>query len=245
MAIGSVGTDTWAAPRRIVVLNVRGGGGVRAARLCGFLEAHDPDTVVLTEWRNGVSGAVFADWAAGRDMRHAGLADGGTANGVFVASKCAFRTASVTPAGEGAGVLMLVHFAGVSLLACYFPQGNEKSVFFDRCAQVARLHGARPFMLVGDLNTGNQAVDRSERAGKYFCAEGFDGLCAPGGLVDLWRLSNGEAREWTWLSNLGNGFRIDHALGNARYVRAYAPSCRYDHSARSNGLTDHSAVVVG
>lgn len=244
MAVGAVSTDTSAGPRRIVVLNIRGGGGSRAERLCGFLDAHDPDTVVLTEWRNGISGAVFADWATGRGMRHAGLADGGTANGVFVASKCAFRSASATPEGQGAGVLMLVRFAGVSVLACYFAQLNEKSVFFDRCGQVARRHGARPFVLVGDLNTGNQAVDRSERAGKYFCAAGFDGLCAPGGLVDLWRLSNGDLREWSWLSHRGNGFRIDHALGNARYVRDFAPSCRYDHSSRTTGLTDHSAVLV-
>jgi exodeoxyribonuclease-3 len=245
MAVGTVGTDTSAAPRRIVVLNVRGGGGSRGERLCGFLDAHDPDAVVLTEWRNGASGAVFADWAVRRGMRHAGLADGGTANGVFVASKHAFRSASATPAGQGVGVLILVRFHAVTVLACYFPQLNEKSVFFDRCGQVARRHGARPFMLVGDLNTGNQAVDRSERAGKYFCAEGFDGLCAPCGLVDLWRLSNGDAGEWTWLSHRGNGFRIDHALGNAQYVRAFAPSRRYGHSAWTTRLADHSAVVVG
>ena len=245
MAIVSVASDTSAAPRRIVVLNIRGGGGSRAERLCAYLDAHDPDTVVLTEWRNGTSGAVFANWATGRGMCHAGLADGGTANGVFLASKHRFRTASATPAGQGAGVLLLARFDGVSLLACYFPQLQEKSVFFDRCAQVARRHRALPFMLVGDLNTGNQTTDRSEGAVRYSCAAGFDGLCVPDGLVDLWRRNNGEAREWTWLSHRGNGFRIDHALGNAHYVRAFAPACRYDHCARTTGLTDHSAVLVG
>jgi exonuclease III len=227
-----------------VVLNISGGGETRAERLCAYLDAHDPDTVVLTEWRNGVSGAVFANWATGRGMCHAGLAHGGTANGVFAASKHSFRTASATPAGQGTGVLMLARFAGVSLLACYFPQLSEKLAFFDRCEQVARRHGARPFMLVGDLNTGNQTTDRSQHAGRYSCAGGFDGLCARDGLVDLWRLSNGDLREWTWLSHRGNGFRIDDALANAPYVRTFAPNCRYDHSARTTGLTDHSAVLV-
>lgn len=245
MAIVSLDADTSAAPRRLVVLNIRGGGGSRTTRLCAYLDVHDPDTVVLTEWRNGVSGEVFATWATSRGMRHAGLADGGTANGVFLASKHRFRTASATPAGQGAGVLMLARFAGVTLLACYFPQLNEKSVFFDHCARVARRHRAGPFVLVGDLNTGNQTADRSQGAVRYACAAGFDDLCAPDGLVDLWRRNNGEAREWTWLSHRANGFRIDHALGNAHYVRAFAPSCRYDHSVRTTGLTDHSAVLVG
>jgi hypothetical protein len=50
MAIVSLGTDAPAAPRRIVGLNIRGGGGTRAERLCAYLDAHDPDTVILTEW---------------------------------------------------------------------------------------------------------------------------------------------------------------------------------------------------
>ncbi len=238
-------SDTSAAPRRILVLNIRGGGGSRAERLCAYLDAHDPETVVLTEWRNGAGGAGFANWAIGRGMRHAGLTDGGTANGVFVASKHGFRTASATPTGQGAGVLMLARFAGVSLLACYFPLLGEKAVFFDRCAQEVHRHAARPFLLLGDLNTGNRTTDRSEHAVKYTCAAGFEGLCAPDRLVDLWRPSHGDAREWTWLSHRGNGFRIDHALANARYVCGFAPSCRYDHSPRTTGLTDHSAVLVG
>ncbi len=228
-----------------MVLNIRGDGGSRAEWLCAYLDSHDPDTVDLTKWRNGVSGAIFANWATGRGMRHAGLADGGTANGVIVASKRSFQTASATSAGRGSGVPMLVRFAGVSLLACYFPQLSEKSGFFDQCARVTRRHGARPFMLAGDLNTGNQITHRSQHAGRHARASGFDSLCAPDGLVDPWRLSNGDLREWTWLSHRGNGFRIDHALGNAPYVRAFAPTCRCDHSVWITGLTDHSAVLVG
>jgi len=36
---------------RILALNIRGGGGTRSTAICQFLDAHDPDVVVLTEWR--------------------------------------------------------------------------------------------------------------------------------------------------------------------------------------------------
>ena len=72
-------------------------------------------------------------------------------------------------------------------------------------------------------------------------------LTDPGDLTDLWRHSHGEdAREWTWhAATTGNGFRIDHALGNAALLARYPRlRCRYDHSTRETGLTDHSALVV-
>jgi exodeoxyribonuclease III len=230
--------------RCIVALNVRSGGGTRAARLCSYLDDLDPDTVLLTEWRNNASGRLFAAWAESRGMRHDGLTDGQTANGIFLASSDDFLSESVTPIGEGAGCLMLARFDWVTLLGCYFPQLNAKAVFFDRCLEVALRHPIVPFVLAGDLNTGNQLADRSERAGKYYCADHFDRLASAGGLLDLWRLTNGASREWTWHSTRGNGFRIDHAFGNDAFIASANPVCAYDRQARDDRLTDHSAVVV-
>jgi exodeoxyribonuclease-3 len=230
--------------RCIVALNIRSGGGTRAGRLCGYLDSLDPDTVLLSEWRNNVSGVAFVNWAEDRGMSHAALTDGCTANGVFLASLDPFATESASPIGRAAGCLMLARFQRTMLLVCYFPQLTAKAAFFDRCLELAREHQAAPFVLVGDLNTGNQLADRCEGAGKYYCAEHFDRLVSMAGLSDLWRHTNGASREWTWHSTKGNGFRIDHALGNGAFVASAAPICTYDHRARETGLTDHSAVVV-
>jgi hypothetical protein len=54
------------AMRCIVSLNIRSGGGTRAARLCRHLDQLDPDTVMLTEWCDNVSGRAFANWAEDR-----------------------------------------------------------------------------------------------------------------------------------------------------------------------------------
>jgi len=231
--------------RCVVALNVRSGAGTRAIRLLSYLDTLNPDTVLLTEWRDNAAAPTFANWAAGRGMVHATLTDGHTANGVFLASLDHFVIESATPPGQGAGCLMLARFRRVTLLACYFPQLKAKAAFFDRCLELARGHQAAPFLLSGDLNTGNQLADRSEGAGKYYCSDHFDRLTSSGELQDLWRLTNGVNRERTWLSpQKKNGFRIDHAFGNQAFVAAAGPVCTYDHSPRESRLTDHSAVVV-
>jgi hypothetical protein len=141
--------------RCIVSLNIRSGGGTRAARLCRYLDQLDPDTVLLAEWRDNVSGRAFANWAEDRGMSHAGLTDGCTANGVFLASSDPFAIESATPSAQGPGCLMLARFRHVTLLACYFPQLHAKAAFFGRCFELARQHRAAAFILAGDLNTGN------------------------------------------------------------------------------------------
>src|SRR5215472_936613 len=140
--------------RCIVALNIRSGGGTRAARLCSYLDNLDPDTVLLAEWRDNMSGRVFASWAEGRGMSHATLTDGRTANGVFLASADPFAIVSATPSVENPGCLMLARFQRLTLLACYFPQLSAKAVFFGRCLELASQYRGTPFILAGDLNTG-------------------------------------------------------------------------------------------
>jgi len=231
--------------RSIVALNIRAGARTHAADLCRYLDSLHPDTVLLTEWRDNAGGRTFVSWAEGRDMGYASTTGGCTPNGVFLASLDPFVTESATPTAQSAGCLMLARFPCVTLLACYFPQLKAKALFFERCLELAAQHQAASFVLAGDLNTGNQLADRSEGAGKYYCSDHFDRLTWAGGLSDLWRLTNGDCREWTWLSpQKKNGFRIDHAFGNGAFVAAAAPICTYDHRACETGLTDHSAVVV-
>lgn len=237
------GTD--APPGCILSLNIRSGAGARASNLLSYLDQRSPGVVVLTEWRANAAGRSFADWATARRMQAAHQNDGGTANGVFIASTSPFTAQTVTPEGDGAGTLMLARFTAFALVGCYFPQKNAKARFFERCAEIVQRDTVTPTLLIGDLNTGNQFRDRGERAGKYFCAGAFDELTTRSGLHDLWRHSVGpDAREWSWLSNRGNGFRIDHALANDAFLNLTAPSCIYDHEPRLKGWTDHSAVLV-
>ena len=177
-------------------------------------------------------------------MRLASLNDGATKNGVFVAAKHGCIETSVTPGNQSAGALMRVQFDSWAMLACYFPHLEAKAPYFDVCERVAKECGGQPLLIVGDLNTGNQSVDKTAAGTKYACSDRFDRLSQKEGLVDLWRRSNGtRPGEWTWLTKQ-NGFRIDHAFGNQQFVDRFDPACRYDHRPRKDGFSDHSAVLI-
>jgi len=230
---------------RILALNIRAGGGGRVGRLLAFLEAHDPVTMVLSEWRENPAGQRIADWARARGMHAAGLADGHSANGILVASRQAFDPMSHTPRVSVSGVLMQARFPTWRLLAVYFPSVRGKSDFFDGCMALAKRHARTPFLLIGDMNTGNQTADREPAGMRYHSADAFDRLGAVARLTDLWRHSHGaEAQDWSWLSHRQNGFRIDHAFANRAFLRAGTPRCRYDHAPRAQGWSDHSALIV-
>jgi exonuclease III len=230
---------------RVVALNIRAGGGKRIPAIRHFLQSHDPDVVVLTEWRDNRGGGVLREWAVSRGMECATLNDGATPNGTFLAARNAFSIESKTPPGARPGVLMQLRAAKWMMLACYFPQREAKAPFFDAALRISIAHQTVPFLLVGDLNTGNQVTDKGAAGAKYSCSCLFDALVGQAGLVDLWRRTNGrETREWTWLSPTGNGFRIDHAFGNDTFIQQTKPSCRYDHTTRMTGVSDHSALII-
>jgi exonuclease III len=228
----------------LVALNVRNGDGSRVAAICQFLEGYHSDVIVLTEWRYNGSGREFIAWMESRGLSHAALNDGSTPNGVCVAAHSPFESTSMTPA-DSPGALMLVRFQDWTLLASYFPQHRAKGRFFSACKEIAAVHAETPFVILGDLNPGNQLADKSPSGAPYACAEGFDALRLEAGLVDLWGSSNGpDACEWTWLSSQKKGFRIDHAFGNEPFARLLQPTCVYDHRSREEKTSDHSALIV-
>ena len=229
---------------KLLCLNVRSGGGDRWGRILDFVEGHSADVVAFTEWRRSEKPGAAASWAMSRGMTCVEACEGATRNGVFVASSLSFKATSATPDRETAGTLVRLAFDGWTMLAAYFPQRAAKARYFRACSDLARAVGNEPFLLIGDLNTGNQHADRTPTGENYVCAELFDGLSESHGLVDLWRRTHGaNAREWSWMTKT-NGFRLDHAFGNPAFIAAFDPTCCYDHSTREDGFTDHSALLV-
>ncbi len=229
---------------KLLCLNVRNGGGTRWDRILAFVERHRADVVIFTEWRRSETTGAAVAWATSRGMKCHEACEGATKNGVFVASALPFEWTSATPDRETAGTLVRLVFDGWAMLAAYFPQRDAKARYFNACTDRARAAAAEPFLLMGDLNTGNQHADRTPAGDKYVCAELFDALSESHGLVDLWRRTHGaDAREYSWMTKT-NGFRLDHAFGNPAFIAAFDPTCCYDHSSREDGFTDHSALLI-
>jgi exonuclease III len=63
------------------------------------------------------------------------------------------------------------------------------------------------------------------------------------GWVDAWRRFHPGETEWTWGSNHGNGFRVDHAFASPALADRLR-GCRYSHAERQAKVSDHSMVLV-
>ena len=229
-----------------ILLNIHHGGGRKAQSLLEWLGERSPDVIALPEWRNNAPGAILKAGLEARDFQIATATTNG-ANGVLFAAKRSFAFRCAAPPGTANGVLLVADFDELRTMAAYFPQKKFKAPFFRFCADEAAASHSIPFLLLGDLNTGRNDVDREGNGARFDCADQFKALP----LVDLWRAQHGDtAQDWSWHSpqsvkRRSNGFRIDHAFANAAFRKRFPIiRCFYDHAPREMGITDHSALVL-
>lgn len=231
---------------RFLTLNLRHGGGNRVAAIVAWLEVRRPDVVVLTEYRANAAGERLRRSLESLGFAIAAASKGPAGNGVLIASRMLIRGFErVTPEGALHGELLLAEISDIAVLGCYFPGGKAKAPYFDRCSALARTL-SRSLIALGDFNTGCNLRDLAPRAARFECSEMFLDLERKAGLIDLWRAMHGEdAREWTWLSRVANGYRLDHAFANAAFLkRMEGIEVDYLHDTRTSGLSDHSAMFV-
>lgn len=108
--------------------------------------------------------------------------------------------------------------------------GSSKATkvrFWDAFLQAAESRQRKPFLFVGDWNTGAHRLDETGKT--FVCAEQFCRLSTMG-WTDMWRHHNPGITEWTWYSKLkggvhGNGFRLDHAFTTPS-LKPRLTSCR-------------------
>ena len=63
------------------------------------------------------------------------------------------------------------------------------------------------------------------------------------GAIDAWRLINKDKTEYTWYSNAGNGFRIDHCY-ISQSLKDRVKDCFYIHETREKKYSDHSLMSI-
>ena len=225
---------------KIIALNLLHGGGARLDRLADFLCAAGADVVVASEYLCGERG----------DALKAGLSTGGFAcfhhppgvgegNTVLLATRNPSRGVRADTAPCDRNRIVLAEIEGLTLAGVYFNQGRDKASLFDFLLSRPRSLG-ESCLVIGDMNTGLHNID--EPGATFACSDRF-ALMEQRGYVDLWRRCHGpNAREVSWISPRGVGYRIDHAFASEP-VAARVGRCEYDHSSRGD-LTDHSALIV-
>jgi exodeoxyribonuclease-3 len=104
-----------------------------------------------------------------------------------------------------------------------------------------------PVVVAGDLNV--LEPDHDPRYAVFGAWE-YDFYRAFGraGFDDAFRIKEPTGMDYSWFGRPSvegkrNGYRFDHAFVS-RAHRAAVVECRYDHSVRTAGLTDHSALIL-
>lgn len=227
---------------KIVEWNIRQGGGTRIDQIIGNILNHDSDYYVLTEYRNNENGRkLIESMAKNGYVHHFALPADKNKNTVMIGSKHNFSTTVFYEELQDEYYRVLkIESDELILYGTYFPQKNEKKKIFEFLLKEIAVETTKPTIVIGDFNTGKPFVD--ELKNTFYCSKYMD-FIEQCGYVDAWRFIHHDEREYTWFSNKGNGFRVDHAFINANYKNNIV-ECYYSHDERIHKLSDHSMMEI-
>jgi len=232
---------------RILSWNILHGGGSRWRQILEVIEGHRPDLVTLQEFRPAGDQDELLKGLGGLGLAHQFVSPTGAprANGLMIAARLPFD-ARPFPSGSTGTVhciqaeLERGPYAALDLIAVHFPQKEAQVPLFDALLDLPAGFRRGAALLVGDFNCGIPFEDSDTRT--FYATHLFQQLLRQG-WVDAWRSRHRRAREFSWVSHRGNGFRYDHALASPALDRRIL-SVSYDHEVRDSGCSDHSALLV-
>ncbi len=228
---------------RIVSLNIRQGGGSRIDRILNSLYMYDSDTIILCEFRHNSNGQKLQTHLNQIGFKYfaAGNTEHPNNNTVSIFSKSRFE---LGPSADVLGInshrVIEAVFQDFTLVSVYFPIRERKKPVFDYLIDYCIENQNERVAIIGDFNTGKHFLD--EPGSDFICEEYIHKIEALG-WIDGWRMFHSDKREYTWYSNKGNGFRIDHIFCTQAFTQALQ-KVDYSHKIREEKLTDHSSLLV-
>jgi exonuclease III len=236
---------------KILFWNIQRGGGKRIGQVVQTVTQYSPDLIAFAEYRASPGRKLVEALGHGgwNYVESTGPAD--NENGLCILSRVPVRRMSAPVPPENA--LRWINLdlpdygfqIGVLHIMCAGRFGVAKRRFWNAVLASAKQLQNEPFLFIGDLNTGLHRIDE---VGKTFkCAVEFRQMTELG-WIDVWRAFNPGSTEFTWYSkfrggNRGNGFRVDHAFA-APPLLPRVCGCRYSHSERDAGASDHALLIV-
>ena len=240
---GSANLQTGPPMTRLLSWNIRHGGGARTESIAGAISSHNPDIVVLSEFRNNQFGArlleCFADMGLGH-QRSGHMAP--PANTVSMAAR--FPLTPLPGAGrlgEWSHRVVAVRCGDIRLAGLYLPNLKAKLPLLEYLVTLPRAYLKEPTLLVGDLNSGKQGIDGPDTF--VFFEGAFLEKLESQGWTDGFRHFHDSAQEFTWCSHRHNGYRLDYAFSSPPMTDRL-DAAWHSHAEREAGLSDHSMLIV-
>ena len=225
---------------KISTWNIRHGGGSRVDAIKAEIDnLRSEDLLVITEFRSNKNGRAIRNHLTSLEFNHQFVTvEDERTNGILIASKEPVSCSIDNALAEHAHRVAIVLCKGLKLFGCYFPQQKEKQKVFDYL--VSQCTGLENTVITGDINTGLHYAD--EQGASFYCAAALKAL-QENGMPDAFRYLHNTAREFTWFSNAGNGFRIDHFMVSTNLL-SVVKSCHYNHGPRIEKASDHSMMSL-
>lgn len=224
----------------------------RAEKVVNYLRDSAADVLVLSEFKSSLFNTLFTKGLDEDGYRYCSISkvSGPIQLGVAVFSRREAIPVPLSPPTVDKQRIAALDIDGLTVAGVYFFAGDPnlsgtgKFTLFDYLLSVPQELSGRS-LAIGDYNSGLHYFDEE---GKTFSAESRFKAMEECSWVDLWRAEHGEKREFSFITNRGNPYRIDHAFARGG-VEAKVTDCYYDHSTRCTDesgqrLSDHSAMVV-
>lgn len=202
---------------KIITWNIRHGGGARINRIIDRIQSHNADILVITEYRNNTKGKELKNNLAENDYKFQAAPEIDIKkNTLMIASKTDFEVQLFeNQLQEEYHRVVKIGNDHLSLYGVYFPQKMQKKKIFEFMVEEMDIVIGKPTIFIGDYNTGKPFTDEAKNT--FSCSNYMD-IIEQKDHVDVWRFINKDKLEYSWYSNAGNGFRIDHAFINKSFL---------------------------
>lgn len=229
---------------RILSWNIRQGGGSRLKRIQEVIAGHNPDVLILPEFRNNAAGIELRRWLGQAEHHHvvAPATEAPAHNSVLLSAKISFVPIHFPELGPDQRRCIGGKFGRLTILAFYFATMEAKRPVFEFIKRLPKRMLPAETLLIGDFNTGCRYWDEGRM--DLSLVEEF-GAVLGCGWVDVWRQRNPGKREWSWVEPWGKhvGYRLDHALVSPGLVPRVI-EVHYSHAERGRGMSDHSGLIL-
>ena len=230
---------------KILSWNIRQGGSrERINNIVDSLLFYNADVIILIEYQKDKTPILLNKLKnTGYKYYHESKSPD-KANGILIASKSEFDLLdnNFLPKAAHRWVEIYIKDIKMKLLAIHIPNSNDqwdKVDFWQTVNGYAKENRSDKTMIVGDFNTGLLF----DAEGNQFKNSKFMEELVSIGWKDGWRLFHKDKREYTWYSNMENGFRIDHVFVNDKTVKDLL-NVRYEHGPREEKVSDHSVLLL-
>ena len=224
---------------KILSWNIQQGGGTRIKQILAYIKYSSFQIITLSEFQNTDKGTIIRKHLLDQGFAFQAVSrNNSSTNSVLIASQISFSStiySDIDP--EYSENIILAKFEKFRLFVCYLPH-KKKHQLFDHL--IAVVNKGLPCIITGDLNSGINGLDQK---GKSFWYEDDLKTLNRNGIKDVFRIINGEVKEYSWFSHQGNGYRYDHYLADEKLL-PFIKSCYYEHAVREAKISDHAPMIL-